>query len=171
MQIPNPLKRFNWLRHSRGFGVHSPWAYTLITGVLREKAHYYAYGQIDKLFGRGRKTARTVYRILLYVHPAAIHVAGDSRWLTLARVATVSGGKGSVYLVSDPAKYDSATAQSAETLIFTCLDTTSGRRIWNALQANPDETGSAVDTHRRIGVLCRRRGLPRQTIHMRTILP
>ena len=37
------LPRLGWfqrLRHGRGFGVHSPWAYRFIREVLRERLPY-----------------------------------------------------------------------------------------------------------------------------------
>lgn len=42
-----------WQR--RGFGVHSPYAYRLITEVLREKAQFYAYDEIQSLLRQASK--------------------------------------------------------------------------------------------------------------------
>lgn len=42
---------FIWLRrfrHRRGYGVHSPFAFDVITNVIYEKTSYYAYAQIEK---------------------------------------------------------------------------------------------------------------------------
>lgn len=76
-------------RRSRGFGVHSPFAYHFITTVLREKdATYYAYSDIAALFPRGRRTglkrmlpqrtnravpeAWMLFRVLCYFNPQHI---------------------------------------------------------------------------------------------------
>ena len=37
------------IRHRKGYGVHSPFAYGLITKVIEEKSGYYAYKQIEDL--------------------------------------------------------------------------------------------------------------------------
>ena len=40
-----------WQRfwRSKGFGVHSPFAFYFITNVMRQKYHYYAYESIEYL--------------------------------------------------------------------------------------------------------------------------
>ncbi|MBR1881785.1 MAG: hypothetical protein IJ808_02030 [Muribaculaceae bacterium] len=47
------LKRYRtaWSRHHRsaGFGIHSPFAYKFVTGVLRERLPYYAYDDLRTL--------------------------------------------------------------------------------------------------------------------------
>lgn len=55
------------IRHGRGFGVHSPLAYELITSVLRDKPAYYADNEIET-FGlnrRQRRIARIIFRLLV----------------------------------------------------------------------------------------------------------
>lgn len=39
------------LRHAKGFGIHSPFAFRLITEVLNEKTPYYCYGAVDSWGG------------------------------------------------------------------------------------------------------------------------
>lgn len=43
-------KSFRKIRHRKGFGVHSPFAYSLITKVIEETCSYYAYQQVDEVW-------------------------------------------------------------------------------------------------------------------------
>lgn len=46
--IHHPLIWLKRLRHRKGYGVHSPFAYDFLRDVVYEKNHYYAYEDIDK---------------------------------------------------------------------------------------------------------------------------
>ncbi len=77
-------------RTSRGFGVHSPFAFDFITKVLRDReAYYYAYPEIDSLCGKThrdglinnmifyssdyeRQEARMLFRMLCRFNPAQV---------------------------------------------------------------------------------------------------
>ena len=41
------LNSFRKLRYRKGFGVHSPFAYDLITTVIEERCRYYSYNAIE----------------------------------------------------------------------------------------------------------------------------
>lgn len=158
-------KYLSRVRHGHGFGVHSPWAYRIITEVIGENAKYYAYPEIDKLFGKRRKTARTVFRLLLHLQPSRVDVAGDESWRHLAELTGHTHHDGAPVLIIDNPSNVSSFGD-AETIIFTCLGTTAGRNLWRQTMANIS-TGMAIDSHRKIGIISFRHGLPRQTIHAR----
>ncbi|MDE6126912.1 MAG: hypothetical protein K2G30_08140 [Muribaculaceae bacterium] len=65
-------------RHACGFGLHSPYAFSTVTGVLRDDSSgYYAYGELRGIasrHGRAWREARAVYRLLLHLRS----VAGDA---------------------------------------------------------------------------------------------
>lgn len=75
------LKRFG---HRRGYGVHSPFAFDFLTGVVYERGAYYAYRALAERhyvpWFRGRRHAtkcrRFLFRLANYVHPAVIRVVG-----------------------------------------------------------------------------------------------
>lgn len=71
------LKRF---RKRCGYGVHSPFAFNFITGVVFEKGSYYAFLDLDKVYASGimwrfsheRKCLHFLFRLANFVHPALI---------------------------------------------------------------------------------------------------
>ncbi len=84
-------------RTSRGFGVHSPFAFEFITRVLRDRdAYYYAYPEIDSLCGKThrdtlldnmvfsasdyeRQEARMLFRMLCRFNPdLVIEIGGGN---------------------------------------------------------------------------------------------
>lgn len=69
-------------RHRRGYGVHSPWAFQFITGVIYERAHYYAYDDLALSAppcngGPSVKVERLLLRLANFVQPAHVVVEGS----------------------------------------------------------------------------------------------
>lgn len=95
MGLKSALKKW---RTSKGFGVHSPFAYDLITKVFGERdAHYYAYAEIDAFCPRGRQVglsenfagfdysileARLLFRLLCRFNPTAVLEVGQGHEVT-----------------------------------------------------------------------------------------
>lgn len=84
--VPSPLLHACvWLRrfrHRRGYGVHSPWAFSLICSVINERGHYYAYDELlVRATPRSRhtpslKVQRLLLRLANYVQPQVAVVVG-----------------------------------------------------------------------------------------------
>lgn len=87
------LTSFNRYRRSRGFGVHSPFAYHFIKRVIKEQCGYYAYSDIDaavKKSGMSRKTARLLFRVANYFNPSSILIVGNGDIAALTALKSVS---------------------------------------------------------------------------------
>lgn len=75
------LKRF---RHRKGYGVHSPFAFNFLTSVVYEYGEYYAYRDLDALYGKKdrrmncheMKCRKFLFRLANYVHPKLIGLYG-----------------------------------------------------------------------------------------------
>ena len=69
-------------RHSRGFGVQSPWAYRMLRYVINEHYPYYAYEELQRLYGgegrRRLKLGRLYLRIANAVQPQVVVDYGSS---------------------------------------------------------------------------------------------
>lgn len=92
MNAPLCIRRpFVWLsrfRHRCGYGVHSPFAFSLITDVVYEKRPYYAYALLEKEAKKMRrmhgydkgmlKVNRLLFRLVNRMQPAGIVEVGRS---------------------------------------------------------------------------------------------
>lgn len=100
-KLKNMLSWPRRYRTSRGFGVHSPFAFNFITKVLRDRsAYYYAFPEIDSLCGKThrdsridnmlfstadyeRQEARMLFRILCHFRPDHIVEVGGGNEVSL----------------------------------------------------------------------------------------
>ncbi|MCM1255920.1 MAG: hypothetical protein NC221_07365 [Duncaniella sp.] len=77
MELFKPIKR--WWR-SKGFGIHSPFAFYFILRVLREKLPYYAYSEILRLNPTkvSHRNLLTLFRIICHFSPAQATLPEES---------------------------------------------------------------------------------------------
>lgn len=68
------FKHLSAIRHGRGFGVHSPLAYDLITNVLPDRPAYYGDEDIDKTSSspRAARLGRILLRLVARFKPAKV---------------------------------------------------------------------------------------------------
>jgi hypothetical protein len=57
------VRRFLHPMRRRGFGVHSPFAFDLITGVICQRAEFYAFRDLEPEGSRGREGCRLLFRL------------------------------------------------------------------------------------------------------------
>lgn len=67
--------REKWLRwrHRHGFGIHSPWAYELITEALCSKSQFYAFEELE-----GTESDRQLFRLFVWLKPKRYIAAGGT---------------------------------------------------------------------------------------------
>lgn len=155
-------RRYKWLRHGRGFGVHSPWAYRIIMDVLREKAQYYPYPAINRNFGDRARVARALFRLMVFLRPARVYCSGNSPWASLRDLACPAGN-GPAMMVIDDESTPIDVPDSVETVVFVSLHQPGPRALWSSMLRSRGR-GLAIDTHNGIGIICLRPDLPRQLI-------
>ena len=70
----NLLRQFSNWRHSRGFGVHSPLAFELLSRVLPDRPPYYADSTINSTFRerRRQRIARIILRLVSHFEPSTV---------------------------------------------------------------------------------------------------
>jgi hypothetical protein len=88
LTLKRPLVRISRIRHRCGYGVHSPFAFNLITQVISEHTPYYKYKELEAMQkqlstqkdGRwkyeSRKLKRLLFRLVNYAQPQTIVDAG-----------------------------------------------------------------------------------------------
>lgn len=82
------LKRLKRLYRSRGHGIHSPFAYHFVTGVIGERGGFYAYDELATLQGDRHQhhVARLLHRVAVFFNPAVIGISGELPELYLRAV-------------------------------------------------------------------------------------
>ena len=98
--IRNP---FVWLwrfRHRRGYGIHSPWAYSFVRGVLLEPGRYYAYDELDHHYPWHQRYLlryplhchRLLFRLANYAQAQTFGIIGQRDAFSTAETASLSMG-------------------------------------------------------------------------------
>lgn len=75
----NPLLWLRRFRHRCGYGVHSPFAFSLITEVIYERGAFYEYKRLDQMLlwwqkFRVRRYLHLLFRLSNYSHPSKIYL-------------------------------------------------------------------------------------------------
>lgn len=112
--LGNPLIWALRVRHRRGYGVHSPFAFHFITDVIYEEAPYYRYAELDKALKpwqrlRRRKGLHLLFRLANWRQPDCI-------------VARVGYPYAAVYLHGGCVKADVRATYPQEAVDLICLD-------------------------------------------------
>ncbi len=175
-------------RHALGFGLHSPYAFSMVTGTLRDTASsYYAYDALRGIaarHGRTEREARSLYRLLLhlrslfpesapYLAPSATRFLSPSIFLSeIASLAFPPGAAAppSVLLLADrfqgspgkmAAEVRAALSASQSAFLLSGINrSTEARALRRLLLENPPEGMVFDGWHTLLAVS--RRGLPRQ---------
>ena len=70
-------------RHRRGYGIHSPFAFRFVTGVIYERGRYYAYDALREIYnaaphryGLRWKDCQLLFRLANFQHPATCLLRG-----------------------------------------------------------------------------------------------
>lgn len=161
------------LRHGRGFGIHSPFAFDFIINVLREKTPYYCYSSIPD----GKR--RMVFRLVNYFNPRRVWIIGDDGGYGCA-VAKVSGN---LEFTSDDPDFvivgqigsDDLTGrmrvlsdvlQGGGSVYFSCMRRGACRQLWAGLLDGLDR-GMSFCNGSGTGIIVGLRHLPRQDFKVR----
>ncbi len=150
------------LRHSRGFGIHSPFAYRFITEVLNQPYAYYSYAQLPE------HRQQLLFRIALHLGATRAAVYGDRGLvravkLALPRVVFAERKPDLVVLDAACASADEAAtaadaiAAGADAVIFNSCKFNLSDRIRTNMIA-----GMTFDNHCGTFIAVPRPSLPRQ---------
>lgn len=132
------------LLRRRGFGIHSPWVYTLLRDVLFEPLPYYAFSQLRRQFPdrTRRQTAldEQLFRLAHYAAPVPIHLIGTVRPSTLE------------YIRQGAAQSHPAAPVAIEQVVVV-EDIKTHADLWHRYEADPAATATFdIGSHRGIAI-------------------
>ena len=133
-KVWRPIVRLLRFRHRCGYGIHSPFAWAKVTGVIYERGLYYAYAPLLTAhpMGGGRHDGMTLgdlrllFRLSNDTHPRRGHIV-IQKGLAAPAAYLRSGCKSCQWTTADSAR---PTLPAAETLDFVYLD---APEAWSAL--------------------------------------
>jgi len=160
------------LRHSHGFGVHSPSAYRFITEVLNQPLPYYGYDRLDKLAAEPH-LARLLFRVLVALGPRRVGVlsADPARRALLETIVRTALPQAELFAATGSTDFVIIDSDSGEEFprrigrkgaFIIDADKRRRRRCLNALTA-----GTSFDNGRGLAVVTIAAGIPRQHFNVK----
>lgn len=102
------------IKHRKGFGVHSPFAYDVITEVIEEKLPYYAYRDMKSLYGKQSpipfKVACLLLRLSNRFHCRRLAEVGCDGGYSLLPLTLVDR-RNSLTAYGEPSQLDAVTSR------------------------------------------------------------
>ena len=134
-----PLVWLLRLRHRRGYGIHSPFAFDFVTGVVYEDGAYYAYEVIERGLrwwqrGRYRGVLRLLLRLCNFWHGRRmVVVGGDVRMWELCRRYHVVGESVLLEMGVGTDVVSERCGVGEVMIVVVGIDVGEGRRLWRGL--------------------------------------
>lgn len=168
----SPLRRWR----SRGFGIHSPFAFDLVTRTLHERDRYYAYDTIDSMAvdGNRRRFMKLIVRLAVRFDPSTVATADREVAALLAEVIPSArilapGSTADMAIVSadgEGSELDGTSLVADRPAPVTLIANTRrgyGRELWQLLRRG-DHTMTFTDG--RIGLACSFSHIPAQSFNV-----
>ena len=146
-----------WLRwrHRHGFGIHSPWAYELVTEALCSKSQFYKFAELE-----GTESDRQLFRLFVWLRPKRYIAAGGTETALAHMKAaydsyTNRGDTEVYYFATDRAEevekaFQGGWVDEHSCLIVEGIDQPQNRQLWTALVAAKSVTSTFETRHRGI---------------------
>ena len=132
--------------HRYGFGIQSPWAYSLVRDVLFESLRYYAFDDLrhkhPHLSRKERKRNEQLFRIVNHFKPSDIITAGNCPPATLDYLQQ-KGTEGTVllyYFGPESSKETIPTSIPDDAVVVIDDISRSNQSLWEQLLQNPRAT-------------------------------
>ncbi len=170
MRLPVISKALQRYRVSRGYGVHSPFAYRFIIRVLRETLPYYGFDRLNSLRGdMSAADARLLFRITDFFRPAKVCVTGTHAAQARSIILAAAPRTRFTDTPEDADMTVAAAPLSAEGLADVRCPVIMTTRCPEPLWQHAIDTSARAMTftNGRTGVIVNRSGLPRHDYRLR----
>ena len=114
--------------HRYGFGIQSPWAYSLVRNVLFEPLRYYAFDDLRQKYPnldrKERKRNEQLFRIVNHFKPKAVEIVGNADEATRDYLSLSSSRPSSliVYYIASAAPFHSVPTDFPEGTVIVVDD-------------------------------------------------
>lgn len=134
------VRFYRWLRYRKGFGVHSPFVFNLITKVIEERCPYYCF--YDIALSRKKQVLHNaiqprqgelLFRLTNYFQPSNILQIGPSQSLSALYLTSYRTGLECVSLEKEYARLLPDILQEMETLDFVFFNRTIEQNLYIGL--------------------------------------
>ncbi len=169
----NPIVWLLRVRHRKGYGVHSPFAFSFVTDVLYNADRYYAYEEMDRTLrwwqrARVRNMRHLLFRLANYRRPTTVLLCGADDAMKMAVRHGCRGAKAidrnsdeiaEMILLGKPD--ETALSYIGEGTMVVLWNLRKQRKLWRQLQEDGRVTVT-FDLYD-VGVAFARRDLNRQS--------